>query len=185
MHRILFVCHGNICRSPMAEFVMKHLLRQAGVADRFEIASCATSREEIGNSLYPPVKRILDSYGIPWEDRCARQFRVEEYGRYDLILCADEYNLRNLSRMTSDPDGKIHLITHWTGKDEPIPDPWYNDDFEGAFRAVLRSCKALLEHLDFRAPYIYGCATNTLYKVDLIARSYPIQMVNQHERENR
>ena len=168
--RILFICHGNICRSPMAEFVMKDLAEKTGMADRFEIASAATSREEIGrdfrtgrdvgNPVYPPARRKLAEHGIDCGDKTARQMTRADYDNYDLLVCMDQWNVRNALRILgsdpdgkyrdtgSDPDGKLCNLLDFAGRPgEEVADPWYTGDFEATWQDVLAGCKGLLEHL--------------------------------------
>ena len=148
MHRVLFVCHGNICRSPMAEFVMKDLVRKAGLEADFSIASAATSTEEIGNPVYPPARRKLAEHGIGCAGKTARQLRREDYGRYDLLIGMDGANLRNMRRICGgDPAGKISLLLDWTDRPGDVADPWYTGDFEATWRDVAAGCQALLTHL--------------------------------------
>ncbi len=144
--KILFVCHGNICRSPMAEFVMKEMVRKNGVAERFEIASAATSTEEIGNDIYPPAKRTLHSYGIPFTSHSAHQMTRQEYEYYDHITLMDNYNRRYLERrLGPDTLGKISLLLDWTDTPGEVADPWYSGDFELTFRQVTSGCTAIIE----------------------------------------
>lgn len=146
--RILFVCHGNICRSPMAEFIMKELVRNAGLEKEFYIASAATSTEEIGNPVYPPVRRLLTARGIDCGKKRAVQVRASDYADYDYIVCMDEHNLRNIRRIISaDPEGKISLLMDWTGTPRDVADPWYTRDFAATERDVEEGCHALLAHL--------------------------------------
>ena len=148
MYRILFVCHGNICRSPMAEFVMKHLVEEAGRSDEFEIASAATSTEEIGNPVYPPARRKLAEHGISCSGKTARQLRHSDYDHYDLLIGMDQYNLRNMLRMCGgDPDGKIHLLLDYTDRPGDVADPWYTDNFDATWRDCMEGCTALLKTL--------------------------------------
>ena len=147
MTRILFVCHGNICRSPMAEFVMKDQVQKAGLESQFHIESAATSTEEIGNPVYPPARRKLAEHGISSDGHAARQLRNEDYDRFDLLIGMDKANLRNMHRICGgDLDGKIHLLMEYAGYPEAeVDDPWYTGDFEAAWRDVLAGCQGLLE----------------------------------------
>ena len=148
MIRILFVCHGNICRSPMAEFVMKDLVRREGLSDRFEIASAATSTEEIGNPVYPPARRKLAEHGISCRGKTARQLQRRDYARWDLLIGMDAANLRNMRRICGgDPEGKLHLMLDYTDRPGSVADPWYTDDFEAAWKDVNDGCRGLLAAL--------------------------------------
>ena len=148
MTKILFVCHGNICRSPMAEFVMKDLVKKVGIGDQFTVASAATSTEEIGNSVYPPARRKLAEHGIGCQGHSARQMWREDYNRYDLLIGMDQANLRNMRRICGgDPEGKIHLLMEYAGSGREVADPWYTGDFEATWRDVLNGCQGLLETL--------------------------------------
>ena len=148
MTRILFVCLGNICRSPMAEFIMKDMVKKAGLADRFEIASAATSREELGNPVYPPARQKLAQHGIGCKGKTARQLTAEDYGYYDLLIGMEEANLRNMRRICGgDSEGKLSLLLDWTGHPGDVADPWYTGDFEATWQDVLAGCQALLTHL--------------------------------------
>ncbi len=145
MKKILFVCHGNICRSPMAEFVIKQMVRDAGLEDSFEIASAATSTEELGNDVYPPVKRLLHEKGIPCKGHSAHQITKAEYDHYDHIIVMDNYNLRNLERVIGpDRDNKVSRLLDFTDRPGEIADPWYTRDFNLTYRQVTESCRALL-----------------------------------------
>lgn len=151
MIKILFVCHGNICRSPMAEFVMKDLVKKAGVAEDFEIASAATSREELGNPVYPPARRKLREHGIDCSGKTARQLQKEDYIHYDYLIGMDRYNLRNMERMLGgDPNHKIRLLLSFAGEDREIADPWYTGGFDETYDDVLTGCQALLEQVTGR-----------------------------------
>ena len=146
MIRILFICHGNICRSPMAEFIMKDLVRKAGLEGRFEIASAATSAEEIGNPVYPPARRELASHGISCKGKTARQITRRDYADYDHLIAMEMYNLRNIRRIIpEDPEGKISLLMAHAGTGEDIEDPWYTGNFSGVYRQIERGCAALLQ----------------------------------------
>ena len=147
-YRILFVCHGNICRSPMAEFVMRDLVEKAGVAQQFLIESAATSTEEIGNSVYPPARRKLAEHGISCQGKTARQMTRLDYGRYDLLIGMDSWNIRNMRAISGgDPEGKIRMLMDYTNRPGDVADPWYTDDFEATWRDVLEGCEALLSQL--------------------------------------
>ena len=157
MIKILFICHGNICRSPMAEFVLKDLAERAGRSEGFEIASAATSREEIyrvsgrdvGNPVYPPAKRKLAQHGIDCSGKTARQLTKEDYSRYDMLICMDRANVRNTLRIVgSDPHSKISLLLDYAGRPgEEVADPWYTGDFDDTWDDVLAGCKGLLEEI--------------------------------------
>ena len=148
MHAVLFVCHGNICRSPMAEFVMKDLVRKAGADTEFFIASAATSTEEIGNPVYPPARRKLAEHGIGCAGKTARQLRREDYDRFDLLIGMDGANLRNMRRICGgDPEGKLSLLLDWAGRSGDVADPWYTGDFEATWQDVLAGCQGLLAAL--------------------------------------
>lgn len=148
MVRILFVCHGNICRSPMAEFVMKDLVQKAGLEDQFRIASAATSAEEIGNPVYPPARRKLAEHGISCAGKTARQLRREDYGQWDLFIGMDEANLQNMRRLFGgDPEGKCSLLLSHAGRSGEVADPWYTRDFEATWKDVVEGCRALLDEL--------------------------------------
>ena len=149
MTKILFVCHGNICRSPMAEFVMKDLARRKGLADMFVIASAATSREEIGNPVYPPARRKLAEHGISCAGHAARQMTRRDYEHFDRILGMDHANIRNIQRIAGgDPDGKIALLLDHAGRPgQEVADPWYTGDFDAAWEDILAGCEGLLAEL--------------------------------------
>ena len=152
MIRVMFVCHGNICRSPMAEFVLKDMVRHIGVQDEFYIESSATSREEIGNDMYPPAKKLLRQKGVPFSPRAARQFKKEDYSRFDYIFIMERYNFVNLCRIIGDdPDGRVHLFTEYTDLPKDIADPWYSGDFETTYKQVVECSKAFLNHLGYEA----------------------------------
>ena len=148
MIKILFVCHGNICRSPMAEFVMKQYVREAGLEKDFLIASAATSREELGNPVYPPARRKLAEHGITCSGKVAVQMTAADYDRYDYIPIMDRNNRRNIMRIVgSDPEGKIHLLMEYAGSSRDVADPWYTGDFEATWQDVTEGCRALLNHI--------------------------------------
>lgn len=148
MTKILFVCHGNICRSPMAEFVMKDLVEKAGLADEFTIASAATSTEEIGNPVYPPVRQLLTRHGISCAGKTARQLQRGDYAAWDLFIGMDMANLRNMTRLFGgDPEGKVHALLDYTHRPGEVADPWYTGDFESTWRDVVEGCTGLLQSL--------------------------------------
>lgn len=148
MIKILFVCHGNICRSPMAEFIMKKLVCDAGRESYFQIDSAATSTEEIGNSVYPPARRKLAEHGIRCDGKTARQMTRADYDYYDLLIGMDTYNVRNMQRIAGgDPEGKIHLLLEYTGSYDSVADPWYTGNFDATWRDCLAGCQALLQSL--------------------------------------
>lgn len=148
MKKILFVCHGNICRSPMAEFVMKDLVKKAGLESHFFIESAATSTEEIGNDVYPPAKRKLAEHGISCKGKTARQMTRADYQRFDLLIGMDDWNIRNMTRIVGgDPESKIHKLLDYTTRRGDVADPWYTGDFEATWRDVEEGCKELLKSL--------------------------------------
>ena len=153
MKKILFVCHGNICRSPMAEFVMKELVKKAGLASQFHIESAATSREEIGNPVYPPARRKLAEHGISCDGHAARQLTNQDYDKYDLLVGMDSANLRNMHRICGgDFAGKLHLLMDYTDHPRDVADPWYTGDFEVTWRDYANVsqlvCLSNLENLN-------------------------------------
>ena len=149
MKKILFVCHGNICRSPMAEFVMKDLVQKAGLADHFYIESAATSTEEIGNEVYPPAKRKLAEHGISCKGKTARQMTRSDYQRFDLLIGMDDWNIRNMTRIAGgDPEGKSHKLLDYTARKGDVADPWYTGDFDVTWRDVTEGCRELLKSLE-------------------------------------
>ena len=145
MTKVLFVCHGNICRSPMAEFVLKDMVKKAGREKDFLIESAATSTEEIGNRVYSPARRKLAEHGISCEGKTARQMRINDYRDFDLLIGMDRANLRNMQRICGgDPDGKLHLMLDYTDHPGDVADPWYTGDFEATWRDVEEGCRELL-----------------------------------------
>lgn len=148
MIKILFVCHGNICRSPMAEFVMKDLVKKAGRGGEFDIASAATSSEEIGNPVYPQARRKLAEHGLACDGKRARQFTARDYSHYDLIIGMDSANIRSLRRASGgDPEGKVRLLLSYTPHPRDVADPWYTGDFDAAWNDIYTGCQALLNSL--------------------------------------
>ena len=153
MIKILFICHGNICRSPMAEFVMKDMVEKAGLSDRFHIASAATSTEEIwngvGNPVYPPAREELARHGIGCKGKRAVQLNRADYGKYDYLIGMDSANIRNMMRILGgDPEGKVCKLLSFAGAERDISDPWYSGDFASTYRDVVEGCGALLEQLE-------------------------------------
>lgn len=152
MIKILFICHGNICRSPMAEFVMKNMVAQRGLSEDFFIASAATSTEEIwngvGNPVYPPAKAKLAEHGISCAGKHAVQLQRSDYAKYDCLIGMDSANIRNMHRMLGgDPEHKISKLLSFAGSEEDISDPWYTGDFDATYRDVTEGCEALLAYL--------------------------------------
>jgi protein-tyrosine phosphatase len=154
MIKVLFICHGNICRSPMAEFVLKDLVKRRGIADRFFIASAATSTEEIwngvGNPVYPPAREEMARHGISCAGKRAVQVKKSDYAEYDYLICMDRQNLRNLERIIGpDTDGKVSLLLDYCGRlGESIADPWYSGDFAATWNDVYAGCTGLLDFLE-------------------------------------
>ena len=152
MKRIMFVCHGNICRSPMAEFIFKKLIKERHIEDRFIVSSSATSTEEIwrgqGNPVYPPAKAELLRHGITCDGKRAVQLKSEDYEKYDLFIGMDSANIRNMTRiLNGDPDKKVKKLMEYTSRGGDVADPWYSDRFDIAFRDIYEGCEALLEDL--------------------------------------
>ena len=148
MTKILMICHGNICRSTMAEFVMKDMVRKAGLEDEYYIESAATSREEIGNDTHPGTKRKLTEVGIPFTKRRARQVTKSDYDEYDYLVIMDQNNFRNLNRIIgSDPENKVFKLLDFAGKNRDIADPWYTGNFDETYDDVLEGCEAFIEYL--------------------------------------
>ena len=144
MTKIMFICHGNICRSPMAEFVFKDLVEKRGCADAFVIRSSATSTEEIGNPVYPPARRELARHGIACDGKAAVQLTRADYDNYDRLICMDSYNRRNALRIFGDdPQGKVSMMMDYTDRGGDVADPWYTGDFEATYRDVSDGCEGL------------------------------------------
>ena len=148
MVKILFVCHGNICRSPMAEFVMKNMVKEKGIADRFEIASAATSTEALGESVYPPARRKLDEHGISCSGKTSRRMTKNDYSYYDFIIAMDRNNLRNMVRFVgNDPLNKVSLLMDYSDTPKDVADPWYTGDFNQTWKDINAGCEGLLKRL--------------------------------------
>lgn len=150
--RIMFVCHGNICRSPMAEFIMKSLLREKGLEDLYTVASSATSTEEIwggiGNPVYPLAASELLKHGIGSDGKRAVQLNAADYEKYDLFVGMDSANIRNMHRILGgDPEGKIHKLMDYTGRGGDVSDPWYSGRFDIAYKDIYEGCLALLKQI--------------------------------------
>ncbi len=148
MIKVLFVCHGNICRSPLAEFIMKDMVAKCGLSHRFFIASAATSDEEIGNPVYPPIRTLLGERSISCKGKTAVQLRRSDYEQYDYIVGMDSANRRNMLRLfNNDPEGKVSLLLDYTDQPRDVSDPWYTRNFRTAEADILTGCAALLEHI--------------------------------------
>ena len=146
--RILFVRHGNICRSPMAEFIMKDLVEKAGLSSQFEISSAATSTEEIGNPVYPSARRKLAEHGIDCTGKTARQLQNSDYEKYDLLIGMDHANLRSMYQICGgDFADKMHLLMDFTNRPGEVADPWYTGDFDATWRDVEEGCQGLLQKI--------------------------------------
>lgn len=155
MLKILFVCHGNICRSPMAEFIFKGMVQSAGRSDDFYIASAATSGEEIpggvGNPVYPPAKRELEKHGYSCSGKRAVRLKKDDYEKYDYIVGMDGENMRNMLRLfRGDDEGKLYKLLEFTGSDKDVSDPWYTGDFSRAYSDILEGCKALFDRIEYK-----------------------------------
>ena len=152
MKKIMFVCHGNICRSPMAEFILKDMVKQKGLQNDFVICSSATSTEEIwngiGNPVYPPAKTVLNIHGINPDGKRAVQLTKSDYNKYDLFIGMDSANIRNMKRiLDGDPQCKIHKLMEYTDSTADVSDPWYTRDFDRCYNDIHIGCKALLNSL--------------------------------------
>lgn len=145
MIHILFICHGNICRSPMAEFIMRDLVKKAGLDDRISVSSLAATRDEEGNDMYQPARRKLAREGIPFAPRQARLMTMEDYEQADLVIGMDEENRRDLMRLTGgDKVHKVHMLMEYTDRPGEVADPWFTGDFDTTFRDVLDGCRGVL-----------------------------------------
>ena len=153
MYKIMFVCHGNICRSPMAEFIFKNLVSERGVEEKYFISSSATSREEIwgdvGNPVYPPARAELQRHGIGCDGKRAVQLEKNDYEKYDLFVCMDGRNLANAGRILGgDPENKLRKLMDYTPRGGDVADPWYTDRFDVTYRDICEGCEALLASLE-------------------------------------
>lgn len=148
MIKILFICHGNICRSPMAEFIMKDLVEKEGLAEQFSIASSATSREEIGNPVHHGTRNKLAQYGISTKGKYAVQLTKKDYNTYDYLIGMEQWNIQNILKIVgSDPEKKVHCLLDFSENPRDIADPWYTGDFDRTYEDVLEGCKALLNYI--------------------------------------
>ncbi|RVU71180.1 MULTISPECIES: low molecular weight protein-tyrosine-phosphatase [Lactobacillus] len=148
MHKILFVCHGNICRSPMAEFVMKDLVHQAKMGDQFVIDSAAATSDAVGQGMDPRTKRELTKQGVPFTNHFARQMTKADYQNYDYLICMDEENFMDMNQITGgDPEQKEYKLLHFVDSFQDIDDPWYTNDFDTAFKQIKRGCEGLFAKL--------------------------------------
>lgn len=149
MTKILFICHGNICRSPMAEFVFKDIAKKAGMGDEFSVASAATSYEEIGNPVHRGTAKILDRLGISYSGKRAVHLEKSDYAKYDYLVCMDSANVRNTLRIVgADPERKVHKLLEFADSCEDVADPWYTGNFERTYEDVLTGCEGLLKHIE-------------------------------------
>ena len=148
MKKILFVCHGNICRSPMAEFVMKQLVREAGLSDEISVASKALHRDELGSDTHRGTREVLRAHGITFTKRSATLMTATDYSAYDCIIGMDTENMHDLDRLTGgDPQHKVHRLLSYIGEERDVADPWYTGNFEVTYRDVNAGCRALLHDL--------------------------------------
>jgi len=148
MIKVLFICHGNICRSPMAEYIFKKMICENNLEGEVYVESCATSREEIGNDIYPPAKKILTKYNVPYDRHSARQITRKDFADFDYIIAMEEYNLKNMRRTYSEEEmKKVSLLMSYAGKNSDVSDPWYTGDFETAYQDILEGCSGLLEKI--------------------------------------
>ena len=148
MTKVLFVCHGNICRSPMAEFIFKKMVKSSGLQDQFEIASAAVSSEELGNPVYPPARKILADHGIDCKGKYARKMTVEDYTHFDYLICMDSSNLRNMQRICGgDPENKMYKLLSFTDFPGDVADPWYSGDFQTTWDDIQRGLEAFLDQV--------------------------------------
>lgn len=147
MKKIMFLCHGNICRSPMAEYVMKDIVKKEGLENEFEITSGAVSDEEWFNPIYPPAQRKLREKGVPFGHHSAHKISKAEFDAQDIVIVMDRSNLRWLTRIVGDLQDKVHMMMEYAGQSRDVADPWYTGDFEQTYQDVLAGCKGLLEQI--------------------------------------
>ena len=148
MTSIIFICHGNICRSPMAEFIFKDMVKKEGIRDEFYVASAATSYEEIGNPVHYGTAKILDSLGISYTDKRSVHLERTDYEKYDFLVCMDDANVRNTLRIVGeDKDKKIYKLLEFAGSKKDVADPWYTGNFDATYTDVLAGCRGLLNYI--------------------------------------
>ena len=148
MIKVMFICHGNICRSPMAEFIMKDMVKKMGIAEQFDIVSSATSNEEIGHSVYPPARQELAKHGIDCTGKYAVRMKKSDYDYYDYILCMDSRNIRNAEKITGKTSGGKMVKLLWlTGSSDDIADPWYYGNFDKTYDDIVKGCNAFIQYL--------------------------------------
>lgn len=148
MTKVLFVCHGNICRSPMAEFILKDMVTKKGLSSEIHIESAATSREEIGSPPHYGTRKILDSLGIDYSGKRARQMKYDDYEKFDYLIGMDSYNIKNMKRLfDGDPNNKVYSLLEFAGESGDIADPWYTNKFDATYKDVVKGCKALLAQI--------------------------------------
>ena len=148
MIKVMFVCHGNICRSPMAEYIFKNMVKEKGMLDNFYIASCATSTEEIGNSVYPPARRKLTEHNISCDGKRSVQLRKEDYNKFDYLVAMDQKNMRNIFKIIKeDTEKKVYKLLDFTSTPKDIADPWYSGDFDTTYDEICKGCKGLLDFI--------------------------------------
>ncbi len=148
MIKVMFVCLGNICRSPMAEFILKDMVKKRGIDNKFQISSSATSTEEYGNPIYPPAARKLTQEGVPYTSRTAVQLKKSDYDKYDYIIAMERRNIENIKRICGgDPDNKISLLLSFAGRNDNIADPWYTGNFDVTFDDIVEGCEGFLQSI--------------------------------------
>lgn len=148
MIKVLFICHGNICRSPMAEFVFRKMIEEKGLSSRIVVGSAATSSEELGNAVHRGTVKKLMSVGISCEGKRSVQLKKQDYAAYDYLVCMDSRNVQNAQRILgADPEGKLSLLMGFDGEEGDIADPWYTGDFDTTYQDILKGCEGLLEHI--------------------------------------